>query len=39
MYKKKIFQLDISEHNSKPDHNHTEPKTTVYTPMQRDINK
>jgi hypothetical protein len=37
MYKK--IQLDVSEHSSKPDHNHTEPKTTVYTTMQRDINK
>jgi len=27
-----MFQLDVSEHNSKPDHNYTEPKTTVYTP-------
>lgn len=36
---KKIFQLDVSEHRSKPDHNHIEPKTTVYTPKERDVNK
>jgi hypothetical protein len=36
---KKVFHLDVSEHNSKPDYNDTEPKATVYTPMQRDISK
>ena len=36
---KKIFQLDVSEHSSKPDRNHIEPKTTVYTPMQTDVSK
>jgi len=35
----KICQSDVSEHSSKPDHNHTEPKTIVYRPRETDINK
>jgi len=33
------LKLDVSDHSSKPDHNHIEPKTTVYTPRQTDVNK
>jgi hypothetical protein len=34
-----MFKLDVSEHSSKPDHNHNKPKTTVYAPRQIDVNE
>jgi len=36
---KKHISVDVSEHSCKPDHNHIEPNTTVYTRMSTDISQ